>query len=76
MICNNDFLAQHIVATLLGHCFEWLQHCSSNATLCCAKNRSYESSRTGIFLPGGAVNHLPKNISQVAQIFHERVEKK
>ena len=27
--------------------------------------------RTGIFLPGGggAVNHLPKNISQVAQSF-------
>ena len=25
--------------------------------------------RTGIFLPGGAVNHLPKNFSQVAQIF-------
>ena len=25
--------------------------------------------RTGNFLPGGAVNHLPKNISQVAQIF-------
>ena len=25
--------------------------------------------RAGNFLPGGAVNHLPKNISQVAQIF-------
>ena len=25
--------------------------------------------RTGNFLPGGAVNHLPKKISQVAQIF-------
>ena len=25
--------------------------------------------RTGNFLPGGAVNLLPKNISQVAQIF-------
>ena len=25
--------------------------------------------RTGIFLPGGAVNHLPKKITQVAQIF-------
>ena len=25
--------------------------------------------RTGNFLPGGAVNHLPKKFSQVAQIF-------
>ena len=25
--------------------------------------------RMGNFLPGGAVNHLPKKISQVAQIF-------
>ena len=32
------FLARHSVATLLRHCFEWLQHCSSIATLCCAKN--------------------------------------
>ena len=39
------FLAQHSVATLLRHCFEWLQHCSNIATLCCAKNRSCESSR-------------------------------
>ena len=37
--------SQNIVATLLGHCFEWLQHCSSIATLCCAKNRSCKSSR-------------------------------
>ena len=29
----------------LQHCFEWLQHCSSIATLCCAKNRRRESSR-------------------------------
>ena len=28
-----------------------------------------EHRRTGNFLPGGAVNHLPKKISQVAQIF-------
>ena len=39
------FLAQHSVATLLWHCFEWLQHCSNFSTLCCAKNRRYESSR-------------------------------
>ena len=31
------FLAQHSVGTLLRHCFEWLQHRSSIATLCCAK---------------------------------------
>ena len=39
------FLAQHSVATLLRRCFEWLQHCSSIATLCSAKNSSCKSSR-------------------------------
>ena len=39
------FLEQHIVATLLGHCFEWLQHCSNIATPWCSKNRRCESSR-------------------------------
>ena len=38
------FSAQHSVATLLRHCFEWLQHCSSIATMSCAKNRCCESS--------------------------------
>ena len=33
--------------------------------------------RKGNFLPGGAINHLPKNFSQVARIFTKRtVEKK
>ena len=32
-------LAQHSVVTLLRHCFEWLQHCSNIAALCCPKNR-------------------------------------
>ena len=39
------FLAQHSVATLLQRCFEWLQHRSSTATMCCPKNRRCESSR-------------------------------
>ena len=39
------FLAQHSVATLLQHCFEWSQHCSNIAKLCCAKNCRCESSR-------------------------------
>ena len=39
------FLAQHRVATLLRHCFEWLQHCSNIAALCCAKDRPCESFR-------------------------------
>ena len=39
------FLARHSVATLLRHCFERLQHCSSIATLCCAKNCRCRSSR-------------------------------
>ena len=38
-------LPQHSVATLLRHCFQWLQHCSNIAALCCAKNRRCESSR-------------------------------
>ena len=37
-------LAQYIVAILLRHCFEWLQHCSNIATFCCAKTRRGESS--------------------------------
>ena len=28
--------------------------------------------RTGNFLPGGAVNYLPKKFSQVAQIFTKK----
>ena len=39
------FLSQHSVVTLLRHCFEWLQHCSNIATLCCAKNGRCKSSR-------------------------------
>ena len=39
------FLAQCSVATLLRHCFEWLQHCSNIPALCCAKHRCCESSR-------------------------------
>ena len=47
------FLAQDGVATsLLRHCFEWLQHCPSIATLCCAKNRRCESSRVTTPLHG------------------------
>ena len=38
-------LAQHSVAVLLRHCFEWLQHCSSIATLYWTKSRLCESSR-------------------------------
>ena len=44
-VSQRRFLAQHSVATLLRHCFGWLQHCSSIAALCCAKNRGCESSR-------------------------------
>ena len=38
-------LAPHSVASLLPHCFEWLQHCSNIATLCRAINRRCESFR-------------------------------
>ena len=39
------FLAQRSITTLLRHCFECLQHCSTIATRCCAKKRRCESSR-------------------------------
>ena len=39
------FLAQRSITTLLRHCFQCLQHCSTIATRCCAKNRRCESSR-------------------------------
>ncbi|CAH3175674.1 unnamed protein product [Porites lobata] len=38
------FLAQHSVAILSRHCFEWFQHCSNIAMLCCAKCRRCISS--------------------------------
>ena len=34
-----------------------------------ARFDSHLHRRTGNFLPGGAVNHLPKKFSQVSQIF-------
>ena len=40
-IRNDDFWRN----TALQHCFEWLQHCSNIAALCCAKTRRSESSR-------------------------------
>ena len=51
--CQDDsqrrFLVQHsITTTLLRHCFEWLQHCSNIATMCCAWNRRFETSRVKI----------------------------
>ena len=36
----------------------------------------YDRRRTGIFLPGGALNHLPKKFLQVAAKFYETVERK
>ena len=48
---NNEFSATQratlfrMVTTLFRHCFEWLQHCSNIAALCCAKNRRCESCR-------------------------------
>ena len=44
-IRNDDFLAQHSVATLLQHCFQWFRHPFNIAVLCCAKNGHCESSR-------------------------------
>ena len=42
---QQQFLAQHNIATLLQHCFEELQHCSNIATRCSAKNCLCKLSR-------------------------------
>ena len=42
---NDDDDSQHCVATLLRHCFEWLQHCSNSAALCCAKRELKQRRR-------------------------------
>ena len=41
---------------IVGHCVEWLQHCSNIATLCCANNRRCESSRVTLPLSAWAVS--------------------
>ena len=51
-------LAHHSVATLLRHCFDWLQHCSNIAALCSAKNRCRESSCVRLH---GAI-HVPQHL--------------
>ena len=40
---QRQFLVQHNITTLLRHCFQWLQHCSNIAMMCCAWNCRYES---------------------------------
>ena len=42
---QQQFLAQHNIATLLQHCFKELQHCSNIATQCSVKNRLCKLSR-------------------------------
>ena len=55
---------------LLRYCFEWLQHCSSIATLCCAKTRRCESPRvTSPFL----AQHRVQCWSSVAAKFRNDV---
>ena len=43
---QQQFLAQHNIATLLQHCFKELQHCSNIATQCSVKNRLCKLSRS------------------------------
>ena len=42
---RDDSQRRFSIATLLRHCFEWFQHSSNIAVLCCAKNHRCESSR-------------------------------
>ena len=71
---QRQFLAQHNVATLLRHCFKWLQHCCNIAMLCCAKNRRCESSRvTSPKLPNQSCEVL---IPRAARLFVQRGERK
>ena len=58
---QGPLLGQHSVAISLRHCFEWLQHCSSIATLCCAKNRRWMLLRTRLIC------------SEIIYIFFEKV---
>ena len=71
---QRQFLAPHNVATLLRHCFKWLQHCCNIATLCCAKNRRCELSRvTSPKLPNQSCEVL---IPRAARLFVQRGERK
>ena len=73
-IRKQRFIAQHSVATLLRHCFEWLQHCSSIATLCCAKNCRCESSRVTSPLENRTANFgLPKRQTSSEHRFNVEV---
>ena len=40
---QQKFLVQHSITTLSRHCFQWLQHWSNIAIMCCAWNCRYES---------------------------------
>ena len=65
--------ARRRIATLLWHCFEWLQHFSNISTLCCAKNCRCESFRvtspleTDEFTANGTRECLPRD--QVFPLF-------
>ena len=61
-VTRNDsqwrFSTPHSIAILLRHCFEWFQHCSNIATLCCTKNCRCKSSRvTSTFIGPFAGSH-------------------
>ena len=59
------FLAQHSVATLLRHCFEWLQHCFNIAALFCAKKLSLRIVLCNITLKGLCDGCLVRSIVSV-----------
>ena len=54
---------------LSGHPPDSLLECANTGLDRESKMRYQIHRRTGNFLPGGAVNHLPKKFSQVSQIF-------
>ena len=54
---------------LVNHILNFHNLLDASIWLTCAGSVLSLHRRTGNFLPGGAVNHLPKKISQVAQIF-------
>ena len=54
----DDCLRNTALQSLLRHCFEWLQHCSNIAALCCAKNRCCEWSCVRLH---GAI-HVPQHL--------------
>ena len=72
-VWTGPYSRQVSISSLTKDRFDWVIACSGHMESLYSIWQLYDRSsghrRTGNFLPGGAVNHLPKKFSQVAQIF-------